>query len=135
MLTLKGQEILLPATGGSRAVSWREVLTFGLLSSCRDFSVEGVANPQLENRGQGAGPAWSSQLSPDSALSDGSTGSLEQQPDAGQSTVLLTCAVTVIWDFLFSLCTSCFRHGLPESGQLCWKSGGGRRQELSEEPL
>lgn len=114
------------------------VRTFGLLSS-RDFSVEGVADPQLENRGQGVGPAWNSQLSPDSALSDGSTGSLEQQPDAGQSsTVLLTCAVTVaslVWHFLFPLCTSCFRHGLSESGQLCWKSGGGRRQELSEEPL
>lgn len=64
-------------------------MTFGLLSSVRDFSVEGVADPpqslaQLEGKGEGAEPAWSSQLSPDSALSDGSTGSLEQQPDAGQ---------------------------------------------------
>lgn len=62
-------------------------MTFGLLS-VRDFSVQGVADPQLENKGQGAEPAWSSQLSPDSALSDGSTGSVEQQPDAGQSSPL-----------------------------------------------
>lgn len=66
-------------------------MTFGLPSSSRDFSVEGVADPQRENKGQGAEPAWSSQLSPDSALSDGSTGSLEQQAEAGQShTPLLT---------------------------------------------
>lgn len=63
-------------------------------SSFRDFNVEGVADPQqpitqLEIKGEGVEPVWSSQLSPDSACSDGSTGSLEQQPDAGQSGTLL----------------------------------------------
>ncbi|XP_059187042.1 WD repeat-containing protein 62 [Centropristis striata] len=53
----------------------------------REFDVEGVADPpqsltQLEVRGQGVGPVWSTQLSPDSALSEGSAGSLEQQHDA-----------------------------------------------------
>ena len=70
--------------------------------------MEGVADPQLENKGQGAGPAWSSQLSPDSALSDGSTGSLEPQPDAGQSGGVAR-DVTVLGG------TSCFLSALPVS--------------------
>ncbi|XP_076590644.1 WD repeat-containing protein 62 isoform X3 [Chaetodon auriga] len=53
----------------------------------REFDVEGVADPQqsltqLEVRGQGAEPLWSTELSPDSACSEGSAGSLEQQHDA-----------------------------------------------------
>ncbi|XP_035857493.1 WD repeat-containing protein 62 isoform X2 [Sander lucioperca] len=51
-------------------------------SADRDFDVEGVADPQLEVRGQRAEPAWSSQLSPDSACYEGSAGSLEQPHDA-----------------------------------------------------
>nr|XP_046246031.1 WD repeat-containing protein 62 isoform X3 [Scatophagus argus] len=53
----------------------------------REFDVEGVADPrqaltQLEVKGQGAGPVWSTQLSPDSACSEGSAGSLEPQQEA-----------------------------------------------------
>ncbi|XP_070685010.1 WD repeat-containing protein 62 isoform X2 [Pempheris klunzingeri] len=53
----------------------------------RDFDVEGVSDPrraltQLEVKGQRAEPVWSTQLSPDSACSEGSAGSLEQQHDA-----------------------------------------------------
>ncbi|CAJ1066351.1 WD repeat-containing protein 62 isoform X3 [Xyrichtys novacula] len=53
----------------------------------RDFNVEGMANPQhsltqLEVKGQGTEPVWSTQLSPDSACSEGSAGSLEQLQDA-----------------------------------------------------
>ncbi|XP_041659122.1 WD repeat-containing protein 62 isoform X2 [Cheilinus undulatus] len=53
----------------------------------RDFDVEGVVDPQqsltqLEVTGTGAEPVWSSHLSPDSACSEGSTGSLEPQHDA-----------------------------------------------------
>ncbi|XP_033994352.1 WD repeat-containing protein 62 isoform X2 [Trematomus bernacchii] len=55
----------------------------------REFDVQGVTDPRLEGEGaepvwsrKGAGPIWSSQLSPDSALSEGSAGSLEQQQDA-----------------------------------------------------
>ncbi|KAI3353860.1 hypothetical protein L3Q82_004861 [Scortum barcoo] len=53
----------------------------------REFDVEGVNDPrrsltQLEVKGQGAEPVWSTQLSPDSACSEGSAGSLEQQHDA-----------------------------------------------------
>ncbi|KAK1900162.1 Mitogen-activated protein kinase-binding protein 1, partial [Dissostichus eleginoides] len=55
----------------------------------REFDVQGVTDPRLEGEGaepvwsrKGAGPVWSSQLSPDSALSEGSAGSLEQQQDA-----------------------------------------------------
>ncbi|XP_026154326.1 WD repeat-containing protein 62 isoform X2 [Mastacembelus armatus] len=53
----------------------------------RDFDVEGVVDPQhsltqLEVSGQGVEPVWSTQLSPDSACSEGSAGSLEQQHDA-----------------------------------------------------
>lgn len=44
-----------------------------------------MAKPQPEDKSQGAEPVWSTELSPDSACSEGSTGSLEQQPDAGQS--------------------------------------------------
>lgn len=87
-------------------------MTFGPLSSFRDFSVEGVADPQLENRGQGAGPAGSSQLSPDSALFEGSPGSLEQQPDAGGSSkrVLTSDGADGGW------CgTSCLLSALPVS--------------------
>ncbi|XP_069581476.1 WD repeat-containing protein 62 isoform X1 [Brachyistius frenatus] len=56
-------------------------------TSDREFDVEGVTEPQLaltqlEVKGQGAEPVWSTQLSPDSACSDGSAGSLEQQHDA-----------------------------------------------------
>ncbi|KAF3848280.1 hypothetical protein F7725_021308 [Dissostichus mawsoni] len=52
----------------------------------REFDVQGVTDPRLEGEGaepKGAEPVWSSQLSPDSALSEGSAGSLEQQQDAG----------------------------------------------------
>lgn len=53
----------------------------------REFDVEGVTElSQREARGQGAEPAWSSQQSPD--CSDASTGSVEQQQDAGQSLTL-----------------------------------------------
>ncbi|KAM6932947.1 WD repeat-containing protein 62 [Xenentodon cancila] len=48
----------------------------------REFSVEGVACPHSELSHQGAEPVWSTQLSPDSACSDGSAGSLEQPQDA-----------------------------------------------------
>ncbi|KAE8294828.1 WD repeat-containing protein 62 [Larimichthys crocea] len=50
----------------------------------REFDIEGVTDPQktqVEVRGQGAGPVWSTQLSPDSACSEGSAGSVEQQHD------------------------------------------------------
>lgn len=73
-----------------------------------------MAGPQqslarLENKGHGVEPVWSGQLSPDSACSDGSTGSLEHQPDAGQSsTVLFMCDGTVGSD-------SCFISILPVS--------------------
>lgn len=51
-----------------------------------EFEVEGVSVPQqslsqLEVRGQGEEPVWRTQLSPDSACSEGSAGSLEQQHD------------------------------------------------------
>ncbi|XP_067364332.1 WD repeat-containing protein 62 isoform X1 [Channa argus] len=48
----------------------------------REFDIEGVTYPHLEVRSQGPEPVWSTQLSPDSACSEGSAGSLEQQPDA-----------------------------------------------------
>ncbi|XP_030262936.1 WD repeat-containing protein 62-like isoform X4 [Sparus aurata] len=53
----------------------------------REFDVEGVTDTrrsltQLEVKGQRAEPVWSTQLSPDSACSEGSAGSLEQQQDA-----------------------------------------------------
>lgn len=48
--------------------------------SCRRFSIDDAAI------GQGAEPVWSTQLSPDSACSEGSVGSLDQQQDSGQST-------------------------------------------------
>ncbi|XP_026229483.1 WD repeat-containing protein 62 isoform X3 [Anabas testudineus] len=47
----------------------------------REFDVESVTDPQLEVRGQGPVPMWSTQLSPDSACSEGSAGSLEPQHD------------------------------------------------------
>lgn len=55
----------------------------------REFDVEGVTDTrrsltQLEVKGQRAEPVWSTQLSPDSACSEGSAGSLEQQQDAGE---------------------------------------------------
>ncbi|XP_047247681.1 WD repeat-containing protein 62 isoform X3 [Girardinichthys multiradiatus] len=49
--------------------------------SDRDFRVEGVTDPVLEVRGQGAEPMWRTHQSPDSACSEGSMGSLEQQQD------------------------------------------------------
>lgn len=60
-----------------------------------EFEVEGVSVPQqslsqLEVRGQGEEPVWRTQLSPDSACSEGSAGSLEQQHDPGQSLTLKT---------------------------------------------
>lgn len=60
-----------------------------------EFEVEGVSVPQqslsqLEVRGQGEEPVWRTQLSPDSACSEGSAGSLEQQHDPGQSLTLNT---------------------------------------------
>ncbi|KAM4567103.1 WD repeat-containing protein 62 isoform 2-T2 [Odontesthes bonariensis] len=61
-------------------------------SAHRGFSMEGATDPQpsltqLDLRSQGAEPVWSTQLSPDSACpdsacSEGSAGSLEQQQDA-----------------------------------------------------
>lgn len=42
---------------------------------------------QLEGKGQLVEPVWSTQLSPDSACSEGSAGSLEPPPDAGQTDV------------------------------------------------
>ncbi|KAM3616628.1 uncharacterized protein V6R79_021037 [Siganus canaliculatus] len=53
----------------------------------REFGVQGVADPQASVtqpgvKGQGVEPVWSTQLSPDSACSEGSTGSLDQQHDA-----------------------------------------------------
>ncbi|KAM6987425.1 LOW QUALITY PROTEIN: WD repeat-containing protein 62 [Tautogolabrus adspersus] len=53
----------------------------------RDFDVEGETDSRqsltkLEVTGRGVEPVWSSQLSPDSACSEGSAGSLEQQHDA-----------------------------------------------------
>ncbi|XP_051255549.1 WD repeat-containing protein 62 isoform X2 [Dicentrarchus labrax] len=53
----------------------------------REFDVEGVTDPrrsltQVEVKGQGTEPVWSTQMSPDSACSEGSAGSLEQQHDA-----------------------------------------------------
>lgn len=58
-----------------------------------EFEVEGVpvsqqSLSQLEVRGQGEEPVWRTQLSPDSACSEGSAGSLEQQHDPGQSLTL-----------------------------------------------
>uniref|UniRef100_A0A3B3Z1J9 Anaphase-promoting complex subunit 4 WD40 domain-containing protein n=1 Tax=Poecilia mexicana TaxID=48701 RepID=A0A3B3Z1J9_9TELE len=49
--------------------------------SDRDFKVEAGADPALEVRGQGAEPVWRTHPSPDSACSEGSTGSLEPQHD------------------------------------------------------
>ena len=98
----------------------------------REFDV------QAEVRGQVAGPVWSSQLSPDSACSEGSAGSVEQQQDAGQChTCSHTHTHTHTHTHLSLTCVSCGRHGLSEPGQLCGQSGfgGRRRQELSEEPL
>lgn len=51
----------------------------------RKFDIEGVTEPQLGVKGQGVEPGWSTQLSPDSACSEGSAGSVEQPQDAGQS--------------------------------------------------
>lgn len=61
------------------------------LSAFREFDVQGATDlrtslTQIEVQGQGAEPVWSTQLSPDSACSEGSAGSVEQQPDAGQRT-------------------------------------------------
>ncbi|XP_041850150.1 WD repeat-containing protein 62 isoform X2 [Melanotaenia boesemani] len=57
--------------------------TFILHPEDRDFCVDPHQSlTQLEVRGQGAEPVCSTQLSPDSACSEGSTGSLEQQHDA-----------------------------------------------------
>lgn len=103
-------------------------MTFGPLSF-RDFSVQGVADPQqsltqLESKGQGAEPVWSSHLSADSALSDGSTGSLEQHPDAGQQ---LTCDAAVC-----SCCgTSCFLSALsvPDTDSLSQGSSAGSLED------
>ncbi|XP_043975797.1 WD repeat-containing protein 62 isoform X6 [Gambusia affinis] len=61
--------------------------TFILQSDCspalsdRDFKVEAGADPAPEVRGQGAEPVWRTHPSPDSACSEGSTGSLEPQHD------------------------------------------------------
>ncbi|MEQ2160963.1 hypothetical protein GOODEAATRI_004821, partial [Goodea atripinnis] len=49
-----------------------------------DFRVEGVTDPVPEVRGQGAELMWRTHQSPDSACSEGSTGSLEQQQDTGK---------------------------------------------------
>ncbi|KAM4743032.1 WD repeat-containing protein 62 isoform 2-T2 [Anableps anableps] len=46
-----------------------------------DFRVEAGTDPPLEVGGQGAEPVWRTHPSPDSACSEGSTGSLEQQQD------------------------------------------------------
>lgn len=64
--------------------------------------MEGVTDPQRslsqpEVKGQGKEPVWSTQLSPDSACSEGSGGSLEQQQDAGkQAPHTSTCPVCVV---------------------------------------
>lgn len=60
--------------------------------------MEGVAGPQgslrrRDAQGPVAAPAGSGRVSPDSACSDGSAGSLENPPDAGQS-----CTVGLRWD-------------------------------------
>ncbi|MEQ2300801.1 hypothetical protein AMECASPLE_029653 [Ameca splendens] len=52
-----------------------------------DFRVEGVTDPVPEVRGQGAEPMWRTHQSPDSACSEGSTGSLEQQQDTDTETL------------------------------------------------
>lgn len=75
------------------------------MCSLREFDVEGVKDPrqsltQLEDKGQAAGPVWSTQLSPDSACSEGSAGSLEQPPDAGQTLVLQVLQVCCHSDLL-----------------------------------
>lgn len=63
---------------------------FSFASPIRDFDVEVVTDPrqspsQLEGKSQKAEPVWSTQLSPDSACSEGSAGSLEPPQDAGQT--------------------------------------------------
>lgn len=75
-------------------------LRFSFASPIRDFDVEVVTDArqspsQLEGKGQVAGPVWSTQLSPDSACSEGSAGSLEPPQDAGQ-TVVESCESVVM---------------------------------------
>lgn len=47
--------------------------------------MEAGGDPPLEVRGQGPEPEWRTHPSPDSACSEGSTGSLEQQQDTGKN--------------------------------------------------
>lgn len=121
------------------------------VSPARDFDVEGVTDPQqsmsqLKGKGQGVEPVWSTQLSPDSACSEGSAGSLEPPPDAGQTDVgSCESMESVVMVILLGLCSSVllsrpltlFRHRLSESrklrGQFVY--GGRRGQELPEESL
>ncbi|XP_062274498.1 WD repeat-containing protein 62 isoform X3 [Scomber scombrus] len=63
---------VLQTTGGRSSF----ILYPNTSTSDREFDV------QAEVRGQVTGPVWSSQLSPDSACSEGSAGSVEQQQDA-----------------------------------------------------
>ncbi|XP_034459457.1 WD repeat-containing protein 62 [Hippoglossus hippoglossus] len=77
------KEVLQPA--GENRNSY--VLHPSSSATNRKFDVEAVPDPQksltqLEVRGQGAEPVWSTQLSPDSACSEGSAGSVEQPLDA-----------------------------------------------------
>lgn len=67
------------------------------LCVCAFRDVGGVTAPQpslsqLKDKGQGVEPVWSTKLSPDSACSEGSAGSVEQQQDAGTRAVCsFTC--------------------------------------------
>ncbi|XP_044209771.1 WD repeat-containing protein 62 isoform X2 [Thunnus albacares] len=80
-----GEEEKVLQTAGEDRSSY--ILYPNITSADREFDVQGVTDGRpsltsLEVRGQGAGPVWSSQLSPDSACSEGSAGSVEQQQDA-----------------------------------------------------
>lgn len=85
---------------------------FSLASPVRGFDVEGMTDPrqslsQLEGKGQGAEPVWSTQLSPDSACSEGSAGSLEPPPDAGQTDVASCESMeSVVMVMVLGLCSS-----------------------------
>ncbi|XP_039986546.1 WD repeat-containing protein 62 isoform X2 [Xiphias gladius] len=72
---------------GNSYILYPDTTTTTTTTSDREFDVEAVTDPQrsltqLEVKGQRAEPVWSTQLSPDSACSEGSAGSLEQQHDA-----------------------------------------------------
>ncbi|XP_056229532.1 WD repeat-containing protein 62 isoform X2 [Seriola aureovittata] len=80
----EGEEKEVLQTAGEDRSSY---ILYPSTTTDREFDVEAVTDPrrsltQLEVRGQGAEPVWSTQLSPDSACSEGSAGSQEQQHDA-----------------------------------------------------